>query len=254
MSEPRLVYFDLEILPNLREALRVWPQLCNFPGRTLKATITSVICFGYSVGKETPKVISAWDFPEWVSDVNNDRRVCEAAYEILKDADGVITHNGRRFDWKYLQTRLLLNKLPTLPKIPHEDTKSLSSSNLYFFSNSLDYITQLLGLSRKLDHEGWELWEKVWERNPEAMDLMSKYCAQDVVALQDTYAKLRPFSTATPNHNLFSPLRVNLCPICGSTRLIRWGYNATKTNRFPRYRCTDCGKTCSTNSKNEMPR
>jgi DNA polymerase elongation subunit (family B) len=142
MKDPKIVVFDLETLPNLRQALKVWPQLSNFPGLTLRATVSSIICFGYkqyTVDKKA-KCVSAWDFPNWEIDVNDDSEVCKIAYEVLNDADAVVTHNGKRFDWRHLQTRLKANKLPLLPKIPHIDTKEIAKRHLYSFSNRLDYL------------------------------------------------------------------------------------------------------------------
>ena len=117
MRDPKIVIFDLETLPNLPEALKVWPQLSSFPGRTLKATVSSIICFGYKVVDQDMKAkcLNAWDWPEWEVDVNNDRALLEMAYEILHDADAVVTHNGKRFDWRHIQTRLKKNSLPLLP-------------------------------------------------------------------------------------------------------------------------------------------
>lgn len=253
--DAKIVAFDLEIVPDMPEARKVWPQLGAFPGRTLRATITSTCCFGYSIlGDDSVKCISAWDFPEWETNINDDRALCEAAYEILKDADGVITHNGKRFDWKYLQTRLLKHRIGVLPKINHIDTKTLSSSNLFFFSNKLDLIAEALGCERKLDHEGWDLWVKVCERDPEAMQKMTDYCKQDVSVLKQIYSRLLPFSSG-PNQNLHViGGSKNLCPNCGSTRLRSEGIRSTKTRTYRRYNCTDCGTWSHTDLNDRLPR
>jgi len=96
---PKIVAFDLETIPNLREALTVWPQLSNYPGQTLKASINSIVCFGWKIlGEPEAQVISAWDFPSWLHDVNDDRELLRFAFDMLKDADGVITQNGKAFD------------------------------------------------------------------------------------------------------------------------------------------------------------
>lgn len=256
MNEPKIVFFDLEIIPDLRAARKVWTQLGNFPGLTLRASITSICCFGYSIyGQKKVECISAWDFPEWELDINNDKRICEKAYEILKDADAVCTHNGKRFDWKHLQTRLLKHKIGVLPKIAHIDTKSISSSNLFFFSNKLDLIAEFLELSRKLDHEGWELWDKVCERDLKSCLKMAKYCKQDVQVLKEIFKEIRPFSSNIPNHNLhLVGAKKSVCPSCGSTRLKSEGIRSTKTRTYRRYNCTDCGTWSHTDLRDQNPR
>ena len=229
MAEPRIVLYDLETVPNMREAMKIWPRLSNYPGLTLRASVSTVICFGYQVlGEDKQQIINAWDFPGWQQNINDDKALVTAAYEILRDADCVVTHNGKRFDQKFLQTRLLINGLPALPKVHHADTKALASSNLYFLSNSLDNLAANLGLERKLDHEGWDLWVKVSERDPAACKLMSDYCKQDVKVLSQLFKKLKPFAKM-PNYNLFTEVKGNVCPNCGSTLVKSDGWRHTQT-------------------------
>lgn len=256
MSDPRVVLFDLETLPDLYQALKVWPQISNFPGRTLKASVSSVICFGWQVlGDETPQVRSAWDFPEWQTDRNDDRPLLRFAYDILQDAHAVITHNGVKFDWKFLQTRFAIRNIGFLPKIKHIDTKQMLSRNLSLFSNSLDAAADNFGLSRKLDHEGWELWVRTFDRDPAAQQLMADYCKQDVKVLHELFRKLRPFAAKMPNYNLFvTGGSKNLCPYCGSSRLETAGIEPTKTMTYWRNRCLDCGGYSRTDVAGRMPR
>jgi len=49
-------------------------------------------------------------------------RKCQEIYKVLSEADAVVTHNGKRFDWKFLQTRLIKHKLKPMSKTPHIDT------------------------------------------------------------------------------------------------------------------------------------
>jgi len=256
VSEPRIVLFDLETLVDLREVLKVFPAIGNYPGLTLRAQLQSVICFGYKVfGENGVHCQSAWDYRSWVNDVNDDRELCEFAYEILKDADAVVTHNGKKFDWKFLQTRLSKHGLPALPKIKHVDTRQESSRNLFLFNNKLDNIGQYLLGDKKLDHEGWELWVKVHGRDAKAMATMADYCKQDVLLLEKAFRKLRPFVRDIPNHNLFvvGGSR-NLCPACGSTRIKKNGHRYNQTMSYQRYLCLDCGTASRTDSQDRMPR
>jgi DNA polymerase elongation subunit (family B) len=131
MSEPRIVLWDLETLPNLKEVMKIFPSLSNYPGLTMKASINSIICFGYKIyGEKKTHCINAWDFPEWNKNVNDDKKLCQEAYSILSAADAIVTHNGRRFDWKFFQTRLLLHGMKPLSNIMHIDTGAASKSNL----------------------------------------------------------------------------------------------------------------------------
>lgn len=252
---PNIVVFDLETLPNLQEALKVWPQLSQFPGKTLKATVSTIICGGYKyLGEKQVHCINAWDFPEWKKDKNNDKRVVKALYEVLKDADAVVTQNGKRFDWKFLQTRLLFHGLPPLHKIPHIDTKQLASSNLYSFNNRLGYLGEWLVGDKKLEHEGWELWVKVWHNEEKAKKTMTKYCKQDVLLLEKVFNVLRPFATNIPNRNLWNEDNKRVCPTCGSTSLRSYGWRVTKTRSYRRMRCNNCNSFSRLDAYGGSPR
>jgi len=240
MKKPKIVLFDLETIPNMPEAMKVWPQLSNYPGLTLRATITSIICGGWKVlGQKKIHCINAWDYPEWKKDINNDKKITKAIYDVLKDADQVVTHNGKRFDWKFLQTRLMHHKLPLLHKIHHVDTCSEAKRHLFAFNNRLGTISQLVAGTKKLDNGGWDLWVRVSQRKAEAMKLMSLYCKQDVKVLEDAYMALRPLAAGTINYNRFTDHEV--CHSCGSSRLEGNGWRVTQTQRYRRYRCKDCG-------------
>lgn len=260
MSEhsPKIVLYDLETLPILPEALKVWTQLSNYPGLTFKASINSIICFGWKIlGESKTHVISAWDFPEWLEDVNNDRPLLEKAIEILSDADGIITQNGKKFDEKFLQTRLLLRGMDTLPKLKHVDTKILAG-RFSFFSNSLKYLAEQLTERRKIENEGWNLWCRVHRRDTEACAEMAEYCKGDIDALEAIFKRLRSAASGAntmPNQNLFVVGgSKNLCPNCGSTRLVSNGTRTTMTRSYRRYRCVDCGASSSTDLTDKMPR
>lgn len=258
MSEPRIVLFDLETMPNFNEAMKVWPQISDYPGRTLKAQISTIICAGYKVyGENKTNCINAWDFDEWTKDINSDKRVCKAIYEVLKNADAVITHNGKRFDWKFLQTRLLKHGLPALPDIPHIDTALVARKNLYAFNNRLGNLGKFFLADDKLENGGWDLWVRVSRREKQAMRLMVKYCKQDVDLLEKLFRKLRPFIKNIPNYNVFAPEYASgkrVCPSCGSTRLKSHGWKHTKTQSYRRLRCIECGTFSRTDKSGKMPR
>lgn len=229
-------------MPNLREILKVFPSLSDWEGRTLKAQINSIICFGYKIlGEKETHCINAWDFKEWKKDTNNDKPLVEKAIEILKDADACVTHNGRQFDWKFLQTRALYHGLDLLPKILHIDTKVVSKSNLYMYDNRLNTLGKFLTSEEKMENGGWDLWVKVSQRDPKAMKTMTEYCKQDVFLLEKVYKKLRPLMNNIPNYNLFKDHDKDACPNCGSTLIRKDGIRVQRNGLMQRYRCNSCG-------------
>lgn len=194
MGAPRIILWDLETLPNLPQVLKVFPSLSNYPGLTIKASINTIICCGWKVyGEKKTHCINAWDFYRWTRDVNDDYSIVKAAYTILRGADVLVTHNGKRFDNKFLETRLAFHGLPPLPKeIIHIDTCQELKRSLLLFNNRLNTGAEFLTDSLKKEHEGWALWEKVSNRNPKAMRDMTSYCKQDVRVLEKVFKSLIP--------------------------------------------------------------
>lgn len=254
-SSPRIIIFDIETLPHLQEALKVWPQLSQWPGKTLKATISTIVCAAYKIhGQKSTEIIKAWDFSSWADDVNDDKNLCLELRKVLSTADCIVTQNGRKFDWKFLQTRFLYHKIPPLPDIPHVDIRLLASRNLLSFNNRLGYMSRWLFSDTKLPHEGWDLWCGVYERREKCMAKMAKYCIKDVQLTDKIFKVYKPFAKNIPNYNLYIRGKKPICPSCGSTRLKSNGYRFTKTSAYKRLICTDCQSWSRLDAKGLNPR
>jgi len=258
MAEPKLIVLDLETMPNLVEAFKVWTQLSSFPGKTLKASIQSIICGGWKeIHSDKVHCINAWDFPDWENDINDDKKICKAIYDVLIDADAVITQNGKRFDWKFLQTRLLINGLDPLPKIKHIDIMQEARKNLLMFNNRLGTLGKHLVKDDKLENGGWELWFDVYNRKKKSMKLMEKYCKQDVLLTDKIFKRLRPLINNIPNYNMYSTEYTGgkkVCPKCGGTRLKSKGPYVSGLSMYRRYRCQSCGGYSREPMKSNVPR
>lgn len=212
----------------------------------MKADLTSIICAGWKVlGSKQVHCINAWDFPEWRKDVNNDKKLCQAISKILNGADAIVTHNGVRFDWKHLQTRMAINELPPLPEVMHIDTCQVLKAKFLLSSNSLQNAGTIFTKDKKLKHEGWTMWVKVWSRDKQAMRNMTKYCKQDVLLLEKLYLKLRAHTgkkiSSQVNYNILFPSKTPQCPVCGSGNIIRNGIRYSGVTKIQRMQCHGCG-------------
>lgn len=262
-SEPRIVFFDIETVPDLQQALENWTDLVSFrPGKrpTMTASVNSVCSFGYRIFGEKKSVgINAWDFPNWAKNVNDDKAILTAAYDILKDADAIVTFNGKRFDEKFIQTRLAIHGLDLMRKTKHIDLCTIAASNLFLLNNRLKTVAKYLSDDQKLEHDGWPLWVKVHggvnrKRCKESEEKMGKYNLKDVDLMVPIFKILRPLITNIPNYNLYEVGLTKICPKCGSTRLQPRGHYYTKVSRYRRYRCTDCKSWSRTNVDDRHPR
>ena len=243
MPRPKIVYWDLETLPDPKEIYERIPSIGAWPGRTFKAELQSIMCFGYKIeGEESATSLNVW---EMSNEIHNDAPLVHAAYEILHDADEIVTHNGKSFDLKVLNTRLALWGFPPLPKIHHVDTKVVCKSNLSLYSNSLDNAAKFYGIAEKMHFQDkWGMWLRIafGDASPKDFKNMHDYCIQDVEVLQQLYHKTRPFhGTSGVNHNIFSEGDALVCNKCGSHEWFKNGYRNTAQKRYQRIQCRNCG-------------
>jgi len=243
MSKPKVVFLDIETLMIPKETLERIPSYGMYPGRGFNGTVSSILCFGYKIrGEKSIKIINAWDFKSFKKDVNDDKEICKAIYEVLKDADAVVTQNGKKFDIPVINTRLAKHGLPPVPKnLPHIDTRNVFRANYAAYDNKLDTIAKTFGCDTKIENGGWQLWMDMYEKKKKSMDLMSKYCKQDVNVLEQVFNKLLPCIKGLPNYNLFTTDEKPVCPNCGSQKMHVKDKRTLRTGVFQRYTCQSCG-------------
>jgi DNA polymerase III epsilon subunit-like protein len=173
----------------------------------------------------------------------DDSRILKGIWEMLNEADIIVAHNGDKFDLPKLNTRFLLNKMN--PPLPYQsiDTLKHIKRNFAFTSNKLEFVNRMLGLPRKSKHDGFELWSKCYAGDEEALNKMLDYNVNDVVILEETYLRLRPWIKPHPNTALFIlDENEHRCPTCGSNKLEDEGKKYyTTVNAYSQFRCTNCG-------------
>lgn len=252
MNKPRvLIAFDLEIIPDLGQAMKHWTDLSFRPGITMSANLSSIICCGYQKiilddkGERIEKVqcINRWDDKDWREDINDDRRVCERIREVLVEADGLITHYGREgaFDKSFLNTRMEKHGLAPLPQIPEMDTQQVLRKKFKLHRNRLKTAAEFFGLTPKIDTGGWGLWDDLAKKKRVSdCRAMTRYCKQDVETLVELFLRLRPHFRNVPNANLFGE-EGEKCRHCGSYNLaLHDSKRRTSTGVKKQYQCRDC--------------
>jgi len=191
-----------------------------------------------------------WLFePEMYSDVitpeeaaaREDKRIIESIWQFLDKADIVIIHNAR-FDVRKLNARFMYYRIP--PPSPYKiiDTLLVMRKEALFSSNKQDELAKKLGFSRKVEHEGYDLWVKCFYADPQALLKMEEYNRGDVLSLEELYVIIRPYIRSHPNMNLFVEGDGNSCPNCGNDK-ISWmdKFYYTSVNKYSCFRCDNCG-------------
>lgn len=220
-QNPRIIAWDLETT-------------------NLNADFGYLLCFGYKVlGEKKSHVISIDDFPEFKKDPTNDYFLVKKASEILMEADGYVTWYGSRFDFPYLQTRLLGHGLPILPTtIPHIDGWWIARKKMKLHSNRLASVTAFLGQEDKTPLSG-PIWVKAAAGHRDSIKYIKEHCYQDVQVLEQVYERIKPLYNTHPNVALMANKTFG-CPVCGSTNVQKRGVHRSRVATRQRYQCKDC--------------
>jgi len=176
------------------------------------------------------------------SEFHNGREaMVQAAYELLNEADAVITYNGDGFDIPHLNREFLEAGLT--PPSPYASIDLLKTVRKQFrsASNKLDWIVQKLGLGRKTPHTGYQLWVDCLKGDPKAWALMKRYNKQDVVVTEKLYKRILPWITSHPNVGLRNG-HTSACGNCGSFKAVKDGRAYTAMGVFQKLQCKNCGK------------
>lgn len=170
----------------------------------------------------------------------DDKRISKSLWRLIDQADIVIAHNGDKFDIRKMNTRFILNGIK--PPSPYQsiDTLKHARRRLSLSSNRLDYIAQVLGVGRKIDTGGFDLWDQSIKGNEEALKKMDEYCQRDVELLEEVYLELRPYIKPHPNIGLYIGDNLERCPSCGSENLEPRGYYYTYINQYDAFQCGNC--------------
>ena len=234
--KPKILFWDIETSPNLAYTwTKYFPNGGSVVGFQKEWDLLS---FAYKYqGSDKVVCKTRQDYKD-----KTDKSLVQELHRILNDADIIVAHNGNSFDIKKANARFLFHKLgPT--KVPSAiDTKLVAKRYFSFNSNSLNDLGQFLGLGKKAETGGFQLWLDCMAGKSAAWAKMSKYNKQDVVLLEKVYERMRPYMIDHPSVSLLAGDIKNVgCANCGSHRLQGNGVRATKANLVQRIRCLDCG-------------
>ncbi len=172
------------------------------------------------------------------------KRMLKEIHAMLDEADVVVTFNGDKFDLKILNQEFLMAGLGPASPYKSVDLYKVVKRKFRFTSNKLGYLLRRFGLRHKLDSQGIETWiacmTKGHPEYSEKWDVMEEYNVGDVFSTEELYDYLLPWIPNHPNRNLYDG--AGACPVCGGTHIQRRGFHTSKSLRYRRFQCTDCGQ------------
>jgi uncharacterized protein YprB with RNaseH-like and TPR domain len=215
-----------------------WDLECS----NLAADFGIILCCGFKeVGTGKASVIGILDY------VGSDRDLIKAEKKMLVDisarlleADVWLTHYGTYYDIPFINTRLIYHDLPILPpNFTHIDTWKISRNRLKLRNNRLVTISGFLGTKEEKNAIKPEQWLRALSGHKPSMEYIIEHCRRDVVVLEETYLILRPLVLDHPNRGLVDGR--GGCSVCGSQKLQKRGTHITRTRKYQRYQCMNCG-------------
>jgi len=223
----RILFIDIETFPLISYTWGVYDQ------NVIAVKEHQLIC-GYSAkwlgGEHVTRML-----PDTKS-LTDDRQLVKEIWKLFDEADIVCAHNGDRFDIRKINTRFIKHGFN--PPSPYRtiDTLKVARKTFGFATNKLDDLCQFLGLGRKIQTTGFDLWQRCMDNDPEAWQTMRVYNSYDVILLEKLYFKLQPWMKTHPS----VANKPDDCPKCGSDKLQSRGTIKTATRTYKRFQCTDC--------------
>lgn len=232
---PKILLLDIETLPIEALVWGTWKQDI-YPEQIKKDW--SVLCWCAKWLFDT-EVMGQLVTPQEAQQ-HEDRSVLMKMWELMNEADWVITHNGDDFDVKKLYARFFTHGYPKPMYFKSIDTKKVASQTFGFTYNKLDWISQILGIGRKIETD-FKWWKECEAGNKKYLDMMLKYNKMDVNLEEEVYLKLRPWMEKHPTAGLYANMIGDVCPACGSNDLHWNGTYETALGLYKAFRCQDCG-------------
>lgn len=237
-GQMKILMLDIETTPNKVYTWGIWNANIGInqiiePG--------GLLCFAAKwYGQDQIEFYSAWD--------DGDLTMGIEAWRLLDEADVVVHFYGSRFDIPHLNTHFLKQGFPPPSPFKQIDLKMAVGKQFRFTSNKLQFVSEVLGLAGKEEHEGFGLWDKVMNEHGryseeivnDARERMTSYNKQDVFLLDEVYEALLPWIPNHPHRHLYEEGAG--CPTCGADveYMHEDGYSYTKLSKFKKFRCFMC--------------
>jgi len=232
----KILIFDIEISPIISYNWRLWQS-----DAIDVVEDWQILCFAYKWADEKRvHVVAQDDFKDWKPGTNDDKNVVTRLHELFDEADIIVAHNGDAYDIKRAHARMMVHKLPPPSPSKTVDTLKVARKVAGFSSNKLASLVLQLNLGEKDDAGGIEVIKGVLKGVKKDWKHLKKYCKKDVTILEALYYELLPWMSNHPSLAVLDD-QPEACPRCGSTHMRKGGFYTTKTGKYKRYQCLDCG-------------
>jgi RNase_H superfamily len=243
-SPLKVLEYDIETAPLISH---IWRPNMKFVPQNMMIHDTFLLTWSTKWWGTDQKVQSA-RVTKKEAKARDDCRIVGRLAELMREADVIVAHNGDKFDWPIVNSRLLLNRLEPLGYVTKIDTLKLSRKHFGFSHHNLDYLGRVFGEGQKIPTD-WDLWDRCVHGDTKALKEMETYNRHDVDLLDRVFYRMLPYVDRVAR--LFEAVQVeeDICLYCGSKKKESRGRYRTQAGAFPKFRClgqlpdgSTCGK------------
>lgn len=250
----KVLMLDIETTPDKSYHWGRWNQNIGI-NQTIETG--AMVCFAAKwYGQDEIEFYADWQ--------SGEEAMVAEAWRLLDEADVVVHFYGSKFDIPHMNTSFLRHGFPPPSPFKQIDLKMAVGGRFKFSSNKLEFVSRVLGLEGKVEHEGFPLWDKVMnetrrngtkpfseEVEADAKARMKVYNERDVFLLDEVYEALLPWIPNHPHRHLYEDGRG--CPTCGASIefMQREGYAYTKLSKFKQFRCIVCDSWFRSNRREQ---
>lgn len=199
--------------------------------------------------------IMAWS-AKWLDEKNvmyydkrnakSDKEILKPLWDLLDQADIVITQNGEHFDSRKINARFMLHGMTPPKPYRHIDTYRLVKKVAAFTSNRLEYLTDKFCVKHKKTshskYSGLSLWIECLKGNVNAWNEMKQYNIKDVLSTEELYQKIRAWAPDSMPKVFPMTDDDSTCATCGYKGKMREGRDRVrKTGIYKQNSCVKCG-------------
>lgn len=232
----RILLFDIENAPMLSY---IWQLRTDYVSPTFVTKRSFLLSWAAKWADQKTVKSDVLDTHE--AKRQDDRRIVKSLGDLVRQADIVVAHNSDRFDVPVLAGRLLQLDEEPLGPVRTIDTLKLAKRTFKLASNRLDFIARAVGVETKID-TSFDLWERCYRGESNALKQMRRYNKQDVVVLEQVFDRLKPHAKGLPRLVDGGYEGERVCPYCGEESLQKRGYHRTNASTFQRWHCQECGR------------
>lgn len=228
--QPKILLADLETSPNKVYCWGVYDQ--NIAHDQVIES-GSILCWSAKwLGERSIQYCSSQHRPV--------KEMLKKLHTLFDEADVVITYNGNSFDIPTANKEFIRYQFPPPSPYKQLDMLLVVRRAFRFNSNKLTNVTDTLGIGVKVKHEGFKLWVKCMDGDPEAWERMKRYNKHDVRLLERLYKRLLPWIDKHPNLAVYHERPA--CVNCGSTHITKQGKQVKQTLWYQQYQCQACSR------------